>query len=67
MKNTQSEEDEFWLGEVTDTLVYFKILSNGLDCTRLKFKWPGLKTCRRLCVRIVWVSACYAGQPSKGF
>ena len=67
MKNTQFEEDEFWLGEVIETLVYFKILSNGLDCTRLKFKWPVLNLCRRLFVRIVWVSACNAGQPSKGF
>ena len=47
MKNTRFEENKFWLGEVIETLMYFKFLLNGLDCmgfhiSRIKFKWPML-------------------------
>ena len=37
MKNTRFEENQFWLGEVIETLMYFKILSNDLGCIGFMF------------------------------
>ena len=55
-------KSKFWLGEVIENLMYFKILSNGLDCIGfririIKYKWPML-VCFGICGLFSTVLEC---------